>query len=132
MTTKDHAAAPERAAFGIGLATISDADGRVLDVRFPRLGVGWDPAVQSRLGIEGAGLVDVPSDKSHELVGAVITHLIGADLRRGVQVRFIALHIADLDAASGRHLRRLPSAAPAVGATRAAPNDQPRRHLRRC
>jgi 2,3,4,5-tetrahydropyridine-2-carboxylate N-succinyltransferase len=31
-------------------------------------------------------------------VGAVITHLIGHDLRRGVQTRFIALHVADLDA----------------------------------
>jgi 2,3,4,5-tetrahydropyridine-2-carboxylate N-succinyltransferase len=98
VSTQDHAPAPERAAFGIGLATLSDADGRVLDVRYPRLGLGWDPAVQRRLGVDGAGLVDVPSDKSHELVGAVITHLIGADLRRGVHVRFVALHIADLDA----------------------------------
>ena len=55
MTTPDLAPAPERAAFGIGLATISDADGRVLDVRYPRLGLGWDPAVQRRLGIDGAG-----------------------------------------------------------------------------
>jgi len=98
VTTQDNAPVPERAAFGIGLATISDTDGRVLDVRYPRLGLGWDPAVQRRLRVDGAGLVDVPSDKSHELVGAVITHLIGADLRRGVQVRFIALHLADLDA----------------------------------
>jgi hypothetical protein len=60
VTTNDQAPTPERAAFGIGLATISDADGRVLDVRYPRLALGWDPAVQRRLGVDGAGLVDVP------------------------------------------------------------------------
>ena len=79
MTSHVLAPAPERAAFGIGLATIADADGRVLDVRYPRLGLGWDPAVQQRLGTGGAGIVDVPVDESHELVGSVITHLVGAD-----------------------------------------------------
>ncbi|MCZ3385514.1 MAG: 2,3,4,5-tetrahydropyridine-2,6-dicarboxylate N-succinyltransferase [Actinomycetia bacterium] len=99
MSTHTDAPSPVRAAFGVGLATVSEADGRVLDVRFPRLGLGWDTAVLRRLAVEGAGIIDVPPDKSHELVGAVITQLIGADPRRGVHVRFIALHIADLDAA---------------------------------
>lgn len=98
MSTSDSAPIPNRAAFGIGLATISDTDGRVLDVRYPRLGLGWDATIQRRLGIESAGLVDVPFDKSYELVGAVITGLVGPDPRRGVSVRFVALHLADLDA----------------------------------
>ncbi len=98
MTTDNAQPAPPRAAFGVGLATISDADGRVLDVRYPRLGLGWDPAVMRRVGVSGSGLVDVPSDEAHELVGAVISHLVGADLRRGVRVQFIALHVDDLDA----------------------------------
>ncbi|MEO8108022.1 MAG: 2,3,4,5-tetrahydropyridine-2,6-dicarboxylate N-succinyltransferase, partial [Actinomycetes bacterium] len=99
MTTDTFPPAPPRAAFGIGLATVSDADGRVLDVRYPRVGLGWDPLIDSRLGIEGAGLVEVPSNEAFELVGSVITNLVGADLRRGVHVRFIALHVGDLDAA---------------------------------
>jgi 2,3,4,5-tetrahydropyridine-2,6-dicarboxylate N-succinyltransferase len=98
VTSHNLAPAPRRAAFGVGLATIADADGRVLDVRYPRLGLGWDPALQRRLGTDGAGIVDVPVDESQELVGSVITHLVGADRRRGVRVRFVALHVADLDA----------------------------------
>jgi 2,3,4,5-tetrahydropyridine-2-carboxylate N-succinyltransferase len=98
VTNHDTQPAPPRAAYGIGLATVSDSDGRVLDARFPRLGLGWDPGVAGRLGIDGAGLVDVPVDESHELIGSVISHLVGADLRRGVRVRFIALHVSDLDA----------------------------------
>ena len=98
MTTDATSPVPPRAAFGVGLATISDADGRVLDVRYPRIGLGWDPAVMRRIGVTGAGLVDVHSDEAHELVGSVITHLVGADLRRAVRVQFIAFHVEDLDA----------------------------------
>jgi 2,3,4,5-tetrahydropyridine-2-carboxylate N-succinyltransferase len=93
------AASPQRAAFGVGLATISDVDGRVLDVRYPRLGLGWDPIVQARLGTTGIGVVDVPADEAHELIGAAVDHLVGADFKRKVHVRFVALHIDDLDAA---------------------------------
>jgi 2,3,4,5-tetrahydropyridine-2,6-dicarboxylate N-succinyltransferase len=98
VTTSSGDNSPTRAAYGIGIATVADADGRVLDVRYPRLGLGWDTAVQRRVGAAGPGIVDVPVDEAHELVGAVITHLIGHDLRRGVQTRFVALHVADLDA----------------------------------
>jgi 2,3,4,5-tetrahydropyridine-2-carboxylate N-succinyltransferase len=89
---------PERAAFGIGLATISDADGRVLDVRYPRVELGWHPVVQHRIGSSGAGVTDVPSDEAHELIGLAVDHIVGVDVRRRVHVRLIAMHIADLDA----------------------------------
>jgi 2,3,4,5-tetrahydropyridine-2-carboxylate N-succinyltransferase len=79
------------------LATLAESDGRVLDVRFPRVELGWDATVQRRVGASGPGVVDVPVDESHELIGAVISHLVGADLRRSVRVRFIALHVDDLD-----------------------------------
>jgi 2,3,4,5-tetrahydropyridine-2-carboxylate N-succinyltransferase len=98
VTTSTETAAPARPAFGIGLATLTESDGRVLDVRFPRVELGWDAAVQRRVGAAGTGVVDIPVDESHELIGAVISHLVGADLRRGVRIRFIALHVADLDA----------------------------------
>ena len=99
MTSSTTVAPPERAAFGIGLATISDSDGRVLDVRYPRLGLGWDPVVRARVGTTEVGVVDVPADEAHELIGAAVDHLVGADFKRKVHVRFIALHIDDLDAA---------------------------------
>ena len=34
----------KRSAFGIGIATVSDADGRVLDVRYPRPNWGGTPS----------------------------------------------------------------------------------------
>jgi 2,3,4,5-tetrahydropyridine-2-carboxylate N-succinyltransferase len=99
VTSSTTATSPERAAFGVGLATISDSDGRVLDVRFPRLGLGWESIVQTRVGTSEVGVVDVPADEAHELIGAAVDHLVGADFKRKVHVRFIALHIDDLDAA---------------------------------
>ena len=51
-----------------------------------------------RLGIDRAGVVDLPPAMSFELIESVITHLIGVDTRRGVRVRFIAMHVEDLDA----------------------------------
>ncbi|HEX5017908.1 MAG TPA: 2,3,4,5-tetrahydropyridine-2,6-dicarboxylate N-succinyltransferase [Actinomycetes bacterium] len=98
MTTDSSATTPERAAFGIGLATISDNDGRLLDARFPRLELGWDSTVQRRIGVTESGVVDVPSDEAHELMGAAVDHLVGRDLERKVQVRLVAVHVADLDA----------------------------------
>jgi 2,3,4,5-tetrahydropyridine-2-carboxylate N-succinyltransferase len=90
---------PDRAAFGVGLATVSDVDGAVLDVRYPRLGLGWDAVVLARTGAFGAGLVEVPAVEAHELLGAAVDHIVGVDLVRNVHVRLIALHVADLDAA---------------------------------
>ena len=93
-----HTATPERAAFGVGLATVSDIDGAVLDVRYPRLGLGWAPAVTAIAGASGPGLVDVPLDAAHELVGTAVDGLVGVDRARNVHVRLVALHVADLDA----------------------------------
>jgi 2,3,4,5-tetrahydropyridine-2-carboxylate N-succinyltransferase len=98
VTTAAAATAPDRAAFGIGLATISEVDGRALDVRFPRLQLGWDALTQRQLGIEDAGVETISPDRSHDLVGSDLTSLVGADLHRAVTVRLVAVHVADLDA----------------------------------
>jgi 2,3,4,5-tetrahydropyridine-2-carboxylate N-succinyltransferase len=90
--------APERAAFGVGLATVSDVDGAVLDVRYLRLGLAWDEQVQAVTGASGAGLVDVRPDAAFELIGAAVSGLVGVDNARGVHTRLVGLHVADLDA----------------------------------
>jgi 2,3,4,5-tetrahydropyridine-2,6-dicarboxylate N-succinyltransferase len=98
VTLAAEQSSPERQAFGIGLATISDADGHVLDVRYPRVELGWETVVQRRIGSSGAGVTDVPSDEAHELIGLAVDHIVGVDISRRVHVRFIATHITDLDA----------------------------------
>jgi 2,3,4,5-tetrahydropyridine-2-carboxylate N-succinyltransferase len=91
--------APERGAYGVGIATISDTDGSVLDVHYQRLDLGWDATVQKLVDSDGPGLVAAPVNEAAELVGAAVDTLVGADPRRGVNRRFVALHLADLDAA---------------------------------
>jgi 2,3,4,5-tetrahydropyridine-2-carboxylate N-succinyltransferase len=98
VTTTPAAASPERAAFGVGLATISDIDGSVLDVRYPKVALGWDRTLQARVDATGEGIVDVAVADAYDLIGAPVEHLVGVDLRRQVHVRLIATHVADLDA----------------------------------
>jgi len=81
----------------VGLATVSDADGAVLDVRYPRVGLGWDAAVQAITGAAGPGVADVHPDAAFELIGAPVTGLVGVDLARKTHVRLITLHLSDLD-----------------------------------
>jgi 2,3,4,5-tetrahydropyridine-2-carboxylate N-succinyltransferase len=87
-----------RSAFGIGLATTVDADGRVLDVRYPRVAMGWDQTVMRRIGVDAEGVADVPMDEATELLGVELSHVLGPDPRRGVHVRLVATHVGDLDA----------------------------------
>jgi len=87
----------ERGAFGIGFATATDADGRVLDVRYPRLGLGWDPDVMQQLDITGPGTTDVLLDQAVALLGMPLPAGHGPDARRGVHVRPVATHVMDLD-----------------------------------
>ena len=96
MTTAEQPA-PERGAYGVGIATISDIDGSVLDVHYQRLDLGWDATVQKLVDSDGPGLVAAPVNEAAELVGAAVDTLTGADPRRGVNRRFVALHLADLD-----------------------------------
>jgi 2,3,4,5-tetrahydropyridine-2-carboxylate N-succinyltransferase len=99
VTATTTASGPARAAFGVGLATLVDADHRVLDVRFPRVELGWDAVVQQRVASQTAGVTDVPLNEAHDLIGAAVDHLVGADVRRKVHTRLVAVHIADLGAA---------------------------------
>jgi 2,3,4,5-tetrahydropyridine-2-carboxylate N-succinyltransferase len=85
-------------AFGVGLATTADADDRVLDVRYPRVELGWDDSVMRDLGVNGPGVCEVPLDKAVKLLGVPLTNNHGPDPRRGVHVRLVATHIQDLDA----------------------------------
>jgi 2,3,4,5-tetrahydropyridine-2-carboxylate N-succinyltransferase len=80
---------------------MSDVDGRVLDVRYLKAALGWDPLVQRQTGATGEGVVDVRTSDAYDLVGNPVDRLVGADLRRQVHVRLIATHVADLDAPPG-------------------------------
>ena len=82
----------------MGLATTADSDGRVLDVRYPRVELGWDNALMRRLGVEAAGVSEVPLDQAVELLGTPLPHSHGPDSRRGVHIRLVATHLADLGA----------------------------------
>lgn len=85
-------------AFGIGLATTADSDGRVLDVRYPRVELTTDEALMLQLGLGGTGVREVPLDRAVELLGAPLSGAHGPDPRRGVHVRLVATRIDNLAA----------------------------------
>jgi 2,3,4,5-tetrahydropyridine-2-carboxylate N-succinyltransferase len=70
----------------------------VLDVRYPRLGLGRDEALLRPLGRDD-GVTQVPADQAVELLGVPLHGNHGPDSRRGVHVRLVITYIADLDTA---------------------------------
>ena len=75
-----------------------DVDSRLLDVRYPRVELGWDAELMGRLGAAGPGVTELALDQAVELLGTPLSSSHGPDARRGVHVRLVATHIEDLDA----------------------------------
>ena len=86
-----------RPAFGVGIATCVAGDGTVLDVRYPRLGLGWDSDITDRLDVETAGRHQVSRDVAESFLGVLLTHLVGPDSLREVTREPVVLLIADLN-----------------------------------
>jgi len=87
-------------AWAIGLATISEADGKVLDSFFPTPALGLDEAAIAATGHPGGtGTHEVSFARATETGGGALAASIGRDAGRGVRTVAIATVIEDLDAA---------------------------------
>ncbi|WP_210493301.1 2,3,4,5-tetrahydropyridine-2,6-dicarboxylate N-succinyltransferase [Patulibacter sp. SYSU D01012] len=90
----------QQGAWGLGLATISEADGRTLDVFFPAPALGVDAAaVQAAGHAGGAGTSEVPFAKATVVGGGALAASIGRDDARGVRTVAVVTVIEDLAAA---------------------------------
>ena len=98
MTVQEQPATSLRPAFGVGIATTTDSDERVLAVRYVRLALGWDESVMTRLNIQEGGVSQIPPDEAVEVLGVRLTHSHGPDPRRAVHERLVATHVEDLNA----------------------------------
>jgi len=89
----------QQGAWAIGLATINDADGRVLDSFFPAPVLGVDAEAVAASGHPGTtGTVEVPFAKATVAGGGALAASIGSDVGRGVRTIVIATLIEDLSA----------------------------------
>jgi 2,3,4,5-tetrahydropyridine-2-carboxylate N-succinyltransferase len=87
-------------AWAIGLATISEADGRVLDVFFPRPALGVDAAAVEAAGhAGGTGTSEVSFARATVVAGGAVAASIGSDAGRGVRTIAVVTVVEDLAAA---------------------------------
>ncbi|MGE4427243.1 MAG: 2,3,4,5-tetrahydropyridine-2,6-dicarboxylate N-succinyltransferase [Solirubrobacteraceae bacterium] len=87
-------------AWAIGLATISDTDGRVLDTYYPRPALGVDTVAAAAAGhAGGSGTTEVGFARATETAGGAVAARIGNDPARGVRVIAVVTVIEDLAAA---------------------------------
>ncbi|MEV4420450.1 2,3,4,5-tetrahydropyridine-2,6-dicarboxylate N-succinyltransferase [Patulibacter sp. NPDC049589] len=87
-------------AFGLGLATISEADGKTLDVFFPSPVLGLDADAIAATGHDGStGTSEVSFARATTSGGGAIAASIGSDAARGVRIVAVATVIEDLSAA---------------------------------
>ncbi|WP_320670950.1 2,3,4,5-tetrahydropyridine-2,6-dicarboxylate N-succinyltransferase [Patulibacter defluvii] len=87
-------------AWGIGLATVAEADGRVLDTFFPTPALGLDAATIARAGhTGGSGTSEVSFARATEAAGGAVAAAIGRDPGRGVRTIAVVTVIEDLAAA---------------------------------
>ncbi len=90
-----------RAAHGFGIATLTDGAGdagRVLDVWFPRVGLGWDQALGDRLGLDSTGTHVLRASHADELFETSGPLPLGPDPARAVTQHLVAVRLPDLDA----------------------------------
>ncbi|PRX92294.1 2,3,4,5-tetrahydropyridine-2,6-dicarboxylate N-succinyltransferase [Allonocardiopsis opalescens] len=85
-------------AWGVGLATIADADGRVLDTFYPRPALGADPGAAAELGLPETGTVPISGEAFAKAVGTDVSGALGADPARGVRTVAVATAVGDLSA----------------------------------
>ncbi len=89
----------QNGAFGLGLATISEADGRTLDVVFPKPVLGLDPELAAAAGHDGStGTREVSFARATTAGGGALAASIGSDAARGVRIVAVATAIEDLAA----------------------------------
>ena len=89
----------KQGAWAIGLATINDADGAVLDSFFPSPALGVDEAAVAATGHPGgAGTHEIPAAKAADVAGGALAAAVGADPERRVRTIPIATVIEDLAA----------------------------------
>lgn len=87
-------------AWGIGLATVAEADGRVLDTFFPSPALGIDAETVARAGHGGGtGSSEVSFARATETAGGAVAAAIGSDPGRGVRTIAVVTVIEDLAAA---------------------------------
>jgi 2,3,4,5-tetrahydropyridine-2-carboxylate N-succinyltransferase len=90
----------QNGAFGLGLATISEVDGRTLDVFFPRPVLGLDAEAIAAAGHGGdTGTSEVSFARATTAGGGALAASIGADPARGTRTVAVATVIEDLAAA---------------------------------
>ena len=87
-----------QAAWAVGLATIADASGRVLDARFPapQLGRPADDSHAAAAGLPPAGTIEIDAMTATALDGEALLAAVGRDALRGVSLVAIATVIPDL------------------------------------
>jgi 2,3,4,5-tetrahydropyridine-2-carboxylate N-succinyltransferase len=81
----------------VGIATTAASDGSLLDVRFPRVGLGWDADVVDRVGACEDGTQSLPESVAEALLGATLTGAFGPDPLRQVHQELVLTLVADLD-----------------------------------
>jgi 2,3,4,5-tetrahydropyridine-2-carboxylate N-succinyltransferase len=87
-------------AFGLGLATISEADGKTLDVFFPAPALGLDAEAIAAAGVDGTtGTKELSFARATTAGGGALAASIGADADRGTRTIAVATAIEDLSAA---------------------------------
>ncbi|MSW49988.1 MAG: 2,3,4,5-tetrahydropyridine-2,6-dicarboxylate N-succinyltransferase [Actinobacteria bacterium] len=90
----------QNGAFGLGLATISEADGRTLDVFFPAPSLGLDAELIAATKHDGTtGTSEVPFARATVAGSGALAAAIGRDAGRGVRIVAVATLIEDLAAA---------------------------------
>lgn len=87
-------------AWALGLATISEADGRVLDSFFPAPALGIDAEAVAATGHQGGtGTSEVSFARATVAGGGALAASVGADAGRGVRTIAVVTVIEDLAAA---------------------------------
>jgi len=88
-----------KGAWAIGLATISDADDRVLDTYYPRPALGVDADAVAAVGhAGGTGSTEVSFARATEAAGGAVAARIGRDDARAVRTVAVVTVIEDLAA----------------------------------
>jgi 2,3,4,5-tetrahydropyridine-2-carboxylate N-succinyltransferase len=88
-----------RTAVAVGLATIVQSTGAVLDTFYPAPQLGGDGVLAARAGLTEAGTVRLAHAKASDLGSGSLAGAVGVDGPRGVEVVAVATLITDLDAA---------------------------------
>jgi 2,3,4,5-tetrahydropyridine-2-carboxylate N-succinyltransferase len=96
-TPTDTSAPVPTAAWGVGIATLTDDD-RVLDTWYPAPSLGPDAALVAKLGLTDGGTVGIDDAEAEDLLGIPGGALLGPDATRGVRREVVVTHVRDLSA----------------------------------